>query len=75
MINKPKHLRIGQTIFNFLEWIKRSRGFHAGEMGERCADPFNIPDEELIELYKQWLELDINNMPYNETDKRILPSN
>ena len=41
-LKTPKGLRKGQTIFNFLAWLKTEKGF-SGEAGEnRMADPFHI---------------------------------
>ena len=54
-ITTPDNQRIGQAIFNFLEWLKK-QGYKTGEMGERCADPYHIEDEKLIQLYHDWLK-------------------
>ena len=52
----PKGWRKGQTLFNFLWWLKREKGY-PGEPEEsgRMADPFNISDAKLDTLYKQFL--------------------
>jgi len=57
LIKKPKELREGQTMFVFLEWLKK-KGYTSDQSG-RMADPFGIPDEALDVLYKEFLE-DIN---------------
>ena len=53
-INKPKDWRTGQTIFNFLEFL-RERGYPIGQ-STRMADPFHIPDNELERLYKEFIK-------------------
>ena len=50
--NKPAKWRKGQTLFNFLEFI-RSRGY-PNEQSVRMADVFNIPDEELEKLWEDF---------------------
>lgn len=47
--------RIGQKIFNFLEWLNKAKGVEINQCGARCADPFHISDNELI---KYWNEFD-----------------
>lgn len=54
LTNKPKSWREGQTIFNFLEWL-RVKG-HDTNQQERMADPFHISDEELEKLYESFLK-------------------
>ncbi len=53
----PKGWRIGQTIFNFLWWLKEKKGYDS-EMGTegRMADPFNIEDRKLKNLYEEYLK-------------------
>lgn len=51
--NKPKNWRNGQTIFNFLEWL-RKQGYDENQ-NIRMADPFHISDVELDKLYKKYL--------------------
>lgn len=53
-ITKPKDWRIGQTIFNFLEFLT-ANGYGNGQC-QRMADPFHIPDEELEKYYKLFLK-------------------
>jgi hypothetical protein len=50
---KPEDWRKGQTIFNFLEFLRR-KGY-GSEQSARMADPFYIPDDELEELYEEYL--------------------
>ena len=47
--------RQGQAIFDFLEWLK-TKGYD-GNQNARMADPFNIEDEELEKLMKEYEEL------------------
>lgn len=61
----PKGWRIGQFMFNFLEWLRTDKGY-AGEVHEalsfcahgddecRMADPFHIPDEDWIRLMDEY---------------------
>lgn len=60
-IKTPPHWRKGQTIFNFLWWLKDQKGY-TPEMGAtgRMADPFHIDDEKLDELFEEFLEQNIN---------------
>lgn len=77
--NKPKHWRIGQTIFNFLGYLK-SKGVSGEvvnhpETGEplhssgAMADPFYISDEELIKHYEDFKKL------YNVKNERKTKNN
>lgn len=55
-MKRPKNWRKGQTIFNFLAWIKRVKQM-TGPIGECGAmiDPFYIPDKQWDELYREFL--------------------
>lgn len=56
-IKTPKGWRKGQTIFNFLWWLKEHKRYLAEFDGEgRMADPFHIPDEKFVALYQEFLE-------------------
>lgn len=46
--------RKGQTIFNFLEWLK-IKGF-SDNQNNRMADPFHIHDKEWDELFDQFIK-------------------
>ncbi len=48
-------LRKGQILFNFLEWLGY-KGYGSAE-SVRMADPFNISDSKLDELYDEFLKL------------------
>ena len=50
----PVGWRTGQTIFNFLEFLKQNKGY-APNQTPRLADCFYIPDEEFEKLYKEFL--------------------
>lgn len=54
-IKTPPGWRLGQTLFNFLEWLAKNGG-HIGQAGERCADPFNTSDTELMAKFEQFLK-------------------
>ena len=45
-IGIPKSWRKGQTLFNFLEWLKVEKGV-GGNQNQRLADTFHLSDEEL----------------------------
>ena len=49
----PNGWRIGQTVFNFLEWLKIEKGY-SGE--GRMADPFFINNGKLEVLYWEFLQ-------------------
>lgn len=54
----PKGWRMGQSIFNFLEWLKRERGYMGEFLHEgRMADPFHISDDDFQKLYAEFLAL------------------
>lgn len=66
-LHTPNDWRKGQTIFNFLWWLKDHKGYSTefimGKEEEddkvaegRMADPFYIEDWELDELYMEFLE-------------------
>lgn len=57
-IETPKGWRKGQTIFNFLVWLKSNKDYSAPTecLTGRMADPFYIPDDELDKLFKEFLE-------------------
>ena len=45
--------RIGQQIFNFLEWLNKVKDIGTNQCG-RIADPFFIEDEKLIAYWKEY---------------------
>lgn len=45
--------RKGQTIFNFLEYLKGEG--HPTKQSDRMADPFHIPNKELDRLYADFI--------------------
>lgn len=49
----PKGQRAGQAIFNFLEALRMSG--HDTNQNTRMADPFDIPDGKLEDLWNNWL--------------------
>lgn len=55
-IQTPKGWRKGQTIFNFLWWLHDEKGLPVEPLAKgRMADPFNISDEKLDELWAEYL--------------------
>ncbi len=54
-VETPKGWRKGQTIFNFLEWLRLEHGYTSGyEKVGRMADPFHIPDSDFDSLYQEF---------------------
>ena len=53
-MKKPTGWRKGQTIFNFLEWLKHSKDLDTNQ-NIRMADPFYITDEHWDRYYKEFL--------------------
>lgn len=56
MIKKPKNWRIGQTIFNFLEWLRVNKKIDSNQ-SSRMADPFHISDEIFNKYYDEFISL------------------
>ena len=50
-----KGWRVGQTIFNFLEWCNKKGYLLINQMGERCGDPFYVEDCLLNEYWDEFL--------------------
>lgn len=54
-ITFPKGIRLGQILFDFLEWLNTQHGIDTdGE--SRMADPFYLSDDRMIELWHQYLQ-------------------
>lgn len=51
----PEGWRIGQTLFNFLEWLKEEKQVGSYSSLDRVADPFYISDELIIKYYKEYI--------------------
>lgn len=51
---KPEQWRIGQTIFNFLEWLKQAKYINGDQSG-RLADTFYISDKDMEKYYNEYL--------------------
>jgi hypothetical protein len=60
---KNNQLRKGQFMFNFLEWLRLSKGYLINQ-SERMADPFHIPDDEWDKLMEEYEK--INGLKENE---------
>lgn len=55
LIKIPKDFRLGQIVFNFLEWLNKQHEIDTdGE--SRMADPFYLSDDRMIELWHQYLQ-------------------
>lgn len=55
VLKTPPTWRKGQTIFNFLEWLKVKKGM-PGNQNERMADPFFLPDEKFEKFFEEFLK-------------------
>jgi hypothetical protein len=53
-IQTPSRWRKGQTIFNFLEWLRVEKGVPANQ-SVRMADPFHMSDEDLDTLFDEFI--------------------
>ena len=53
-IKRPKRIRKGQQIFNFLEWCRVNKDLGFGQ-AHRMGDPFFISDELWDEYYAEFL--------------------
>lgn len=53
-IETPKSWRKGQTIFNFLEWLKLEKGVNANQ-NARLADSFHLSDEDFDKYYEEFI--------------------
>lgn len=51
---KNEHLRIGQDIFNFLQFLLKKGYAPPGEQ-QRMADPFYLSDEEWNKYYEEYV--------------------
>ena len=62
LLQKPNTWRTGQTLFNFLEWLKVEKGVD-GNQNERLADTFHIPENEIEKYYNEFIKkhLYLNN--------------
>ena len=52
-IPKIADQRIGQRIFNFLEWLKEEKGVN-GNQNKRMADPYYLSDDEWESYWVKW---------------------
>lgn len=53
-IDTPEGWRKGQTIFNFLHWLKEKHSF-SSKGGSMMADPFYISDKILAAYFDVFL--------------------
>lgn len=54
-ITIPKHLRLGQVLFNFLSWMRTYENIAQSE-DARMADPFYLSDDRMVELWHKYLQ-------------------
>lgn len=54
-IKIPCHWRIGQTIFNFLQWLVIEKDISANQ-SYRMGDPFYLSDKDFKKYYKEFLK-------------------
>lgn len=54
-IKTPQNWRKGQTLFNFLEWLRTDHDYAPHPDNNVCADPFHIDDALLDKLYEEYL--------------------
>lgn len=45
--------RAGQTLFNFLEWLAKEKGF-SNTQSARLADPFYIEDTQFFDFWREY---------------------
>ena len=50
---RPKYIRKGQQIFNFLEWVQKEKGI-TNEQSNRMADPFYFSDTQWDSYYQEF---------------------
>lgn len=55
-VGKPKELRNGQLIFNFLEYLRNKHNYTSVQ-SSRMGDPFHMTDKEFSRLLKEYLSL------------------
>ena len=58
-MNTPNHLREGQHMFNFLEWLLQEVKAPSGQ-NQRMADPFHLSNAEFM-AYLDEYENELNN--------------
>lgn len=54
-IKIPKDLRLGQTLFDFLSWMRIYEDI-AQDEESRMADPYYLTDDRMIELWHKYLQ-------------------
>ena len=54
IMGAPLSWRDGQTLFNFLWWLKEEKGV-LGDASNRLADTFHLSNEELNIFYKEFI--------------------
>ena len=52
--NIPQSWRIGQFIFNFLEWLGQ-KGYAPLAWSPRMGDPFHLSDDDFIKYWQEYL--------------------
>ncbi len=54
-IKTPDNWRKGQTLFNFLEWVRENKDV-SNTQSARMADPFHLDDKKLEEYWEEYQE-------------------
>lgn len=52
---RPQGYRIGQTMYDFLEFLRNEKGYASEAKGCYMADPYYIPDDKLKTFYAEFL--------------------
>lgn len=55
-IETPPEWRKGQTIFNFLEWLRTEKNVQTNQ-NLRMADPFHLSNAQMDKFYKEYMEI------------------
>ena len=55
-LKTPKGWRKGQTLFSFLEWLRKEKGVSENQ-NRRLADPFHLQDELIDEYIEEFNKL------------------
>lgn len=58
MIQFNTNLRMGQELFNFLEWLHTEKGIDTNQ-SHRLADTFHLTDEEFNNYLEEYNEKNI----------------
>lgn len=51
----PEDLRLGQNLFNLLEWLHKEKGF-TNDQSHRMADPFYFTDDDFDKYAQEYMD-------------------